>query len=127
MVLLDLLTVGGVVLCLALVFCAFGLVVARLVRWDWLFRQGAGLTAVFGLAGCILFIEIWNFFLAVNHASVAVLAGFTLCSSIIYRRTVIRVMRRWVFNQSVLAIGPLLILLLTVSLFGLGPSEHGHY
>jgi hypothetical protein len=127
MVVLDLLTVAGVIVCLGLVFCAFGLVIARLIRWHWIFRQGAGLTAVFGLAGCILFLEIWNFFFAVNHASVAVLAGFTLCSAVVYRRTVVQVMSRWVFNQSVLAIGPLLVLLLTVSVFGLGPSEHGHY
>jgi hypothetical protein len=127
MVLLDLLTVAGVIVCLGFVFCAFGLVVARLVRWHWIFRQGPGLTTVFGLAGCILFLEIWNFFFAVNHASVAVLTGFTLCSALVYRRTVVVVMRRWVFKQSVVAIGPLLILLLAVSLFGLGPSEHGHY
>ncbi|MBV9876785.1 MAG: hypothetical protein JO025_18790 [Verrucomicrobia bacterium] len=127
MVLLDLLTVAGVVLWLVFIFCVFGLVVARMVRWHWIFRQGAGLTAVFGLAGCILFLEIWNFFFAVNHASVAVLAGFTLGSAAVYRRTVVQVMRRWFLNQSVVAIGPLLILLLTVSLFGLGPSEHEHY
>ena len=94
MVLLDLLTVAGVIVCLGFVFCAFGLVVARLVRWHWIFRQGPGLTTVFGLAGCILFLEIWNFFFAVNHASVAVLTGFTLCSGLVYRRTVVAVMRR---------------------------------
>jgi hypothetical protein len=127
MVLLDLLTVGGVVVCFGFVFCAFGLVVARLIRWNWILRQGAGLTAVFGLAGCILFLEIWNLFLAVNHASVAVLTGFTLCSAAVYWRTVVRVIRRWVINQSFVAIGPLLILLLTVSLFGLGAGERGHY
>ena len=99
----------------------------RLFRWQWILRQGPGLSGVVGLAGSILFLEIWNFFFPVSHASVGVLGGLTLSLVILYRQTLLNAIRRWTQYWSVLSTILLLVLLLTVSLFGLGPAESGHY
>lgn len=85
------------------------------------------MSAILGLAASLLFLEVWNFFAPINHASVGVLGGFALGLAILLGRTVIGVLRDWIRGFQALAAVSLLLLLLTVSLFGLGPSEHGHY
>lgn len=125
--LLTPISVAGIILGLALAFCVLGLLIGRLSRWQWLFGQGPGFSAVVGVCGTILFLEVWNFFLPINHATVAVLGGLTFCLMIVFWRTVAGQILDWFRRSSLLAIVLLLLLLLTVSLFGLGPAEHGHY
>lgn len=127
MVLQALLSVVGIVFGSAVGVSVLGILVGRLFRWQWLAEQGPGISALVGLAGSILFLEIWNFFLPVSHASVAILAGFTLGGSIVYRQTFLETIGSWIKNYSALGAPILLLLLLTVSLFGLGPAESGHY
>lgn len=125
--LLTLICVAGIILALALAFCVLGLLIARLSRWHWLFGQGPGFSAVVGVCATILFLEVWNFFLPINHATVAVLGGLTFCLMVIFWRTVTGTILDWFRRLNLLAIGLPLVLLLTVSLFGLGPAEHWHY
>jgi hypothetical protein len=127
MVLMVLLNVLSIVLCLAIGFCVLGLMVGRLFRWRWVLRQGLGLNAVLGLAASLLFLEVWNFFLPVSHASVVVLGVAILTAAILFRRTLVEVGRSWAQKFSVPSTLLLLVVLITVSLFGSGPSEHGHY
>jgi hypothetical protein len=126
-VFLALVSVAGIVLSLAFAFCLLGLVIGRLFRWRWILQQGPGFNAVVGLGGSLVFLEVWNFLYPVNHASVTVLTIFILVFSAIYWRSLLEAIRNWLRNRSVLTPASLLLLLLTVSLFGLSPSEHSHY
>lgn len=125
--LLTLISVAGIILGLALAFCVLGLLIGRLSRWQWLSGQGPGFSAVVGVCGTILFLELWNLFLPINHATVAGLGGLTFCLMIAFWRTVTGTILGWFRHFSLLAIVLLLVLLVTVSLFGLGPAEHSHY
>lgn len=127
MISLALISVVCVVLGLAVGFCIFGLLTARLFRWRWLLRQGPGLNAVLGLSASLLFFEVWNFFYPVAVLSAVMLSGVTLVLAIAYRRTLLEVVQSWLRRRSFLAIGSLLALLLTVSLFALFPGERGHF
>jgi len=127
MIILAFITVACLIVALAAGFSVLGAILGRLFRWHWILRQGQGLNAVVGLAGGLLFFEIWNFFYPVNGVSAVVLSGLILCSAIVFRRSLLEAIRRWFRNRSALVSVQLLILLLTVSLFGLGPSEHGHF
>lgn len=124
---LPLLSIAGIILCWAIALCVFGVTVTRLFCWRWVLRQGPGICAVIGLAGTILFLELWNFFYPVSHASVVVLAAVTLSLALIFRRTLLETVRAWIQLRSIVVSVLLLLLLFTVSLFGLGPSEYGHF
>jgi len=124
---LPLISIAGIISCLAMALCVFGVTVSRLFRWRWILGQGPGICAVIGLAGTILFLELWNFFYPVSHASVAVLAAVTLSLALIFRRTLLETVRGWIQLRSIVVSVLLLLLLFTVSLFGLGPSEYGHF
>jgi hypothetical protein len=126
-VFLALVSIAGIVLSLAFGCCLFGVAIGRLFRWRWLLQQGPGFNAVVGLGGSLFFLEVWNFIYPVNHASVAVLAVFILVLSAIYWRSFQQIIRNWVRTCGVLTVVCLLLVLLTVSFFGLGPSEHSHY
>jgi hypothetical protein len=124
---LPLISIAGILSCLAIALCVFGVTVSRLFRWRWILGQGPGICAVIGLAGTILFLELWNFFYPVSHASVAVLAAVTLSFGFIFRRTLLETVRAWFRNRNMIVPVLLVLLLFTVSLFGLGPSERGHF
>jgi hypothetical protein len=124
---LPLISIAGIISCLAVAFCVFGVTVSRLFGWKWILGQGPGICAVIGLAGTILFLELWNFFYPVSHASVTVLAGVTLSLALTFRRTLLETIRDWIQHRNVIVPVLLLLLLFTVSLFGLGPSEYGHF
>jgi hypothetical protein len=124
---LALLIVAGVVFSLTVVFAVFGASTSRLFRWQWISRQGPGLNAVVGLAASLLFLEVWNFFYPINHASVAVLGALVLASVLLAWRTGVGVIQEWFRSSSVWLAYSLLVLLFTVSWFGLGPHEHDHY
>jgi hypothetical protein len=121
------LSVAGIILSLAIGLCVLGMAVSRLFRWRWILGQGPGVCAVVGLAGNVLFVEVWNLFYPINHTSVLVLGIFTLAFALIFWRTLLDTARTWVQHRSALTIVFLLLLLLLVSLFGLGPSEYIHY
>jgi hypothetical protein len=120
-------SVAGIVLALAFALCLLGLVIGRLFRWHWMLQQGPGFNAVVGLGGSLFYLEVWNFMYPVNHASLAVLGLFILVFSGIYWRSLLEATRNWFRNRSVLTPVSLLLLLFTVSLFGLGPLEHSHF
>jgi hypothetical protein len=124
---LALLIVAGIVFSLTVVFAVFGASISRLFRWQWISRQGPGLNAVVGLAASLLFLEVWNFFYPINHASVVVLGALVLAAVVLAWRTGVGVIRDWIRNSGVLVAFSLLVLLFTVSWFGLGPHEHDHY
>jgi hypothetical protein len=124
---LPLISIAGVISCLAMALCVFGVTVCRLFRWTWILRQDPGICAVIGLAGTILFLELWNFFYPVSHASVAVLAAVTLSLALIFRRTLLVTVRAWIRHRNWIVLVLLLLLLFTVSFFGLSPSEHLHF
>lgn len=127
MELLALLDVAAIVFCLGIGCSVFGLMICRLFQWQWMLQQGLGLNAVFGLAATLLFLEIWNLFYPVNHTSIWILSLFTLGSAILLWRTTIGVFRGWIRDSGILVPLSLLVLLLTVSWFALGPSERSHY
>lgn len=120
-------TVAGTVFCLAVALCLLGAVLGRVFRWRWISQQGPGSSAIVGLVATVLFLEIWNFFFPINHTSAAVLGGFILFSAASFWRTLASDIRRWFYNFSVLNAVFLVLLLLTVSLFGLGPMERLHH
>jgi len=120
------LSVVGIILALASGFCVLGIAVCRLLRWRWILKQGPGFCAVVGLGANVLFLEVWNFFYPIDHASVLVVGMVTLLLALIFWRTFLETVRTWVRQLSISIIA-LLILLLLVSLVGLGPSEHSHY
>ncbi|HEX3443884.1 MAG TPA: hypothetical protein VHS80_04150 [Chthoniobacterales bacterium] len=124
---LPLISIAGIISCLAIALSVFGMTVSRLFRWRWILQQGPGICAVIGLAGTILFLELWNFFYPVSHSSVAVLAAVTLVFALIFRRTLLATVRAWIRRRSIVVSVLLLLLLFTVSLFGLGPSEYRHF
>jgi hypothetical protein len=124
---LLLLIVAGIVFSLTVVFAVFGASISRLFRWQWISQQGPGLNAVVGLAASLLFLEVWNFFYPINHASVVVLGALVFASALLVWRTLVGIIRDWIRNSAVLVAFSLLVLLFTVSWFGLGPEEHKHY
>jgi hypothetical protein len=120
-------SIAGIVLALAVGFCVLGIVIARTFRWRWVLGQGPGFSAVVGLSSSVLFLEVWNFFYPVNHASVLVLGILILLLVVIFWRTLLGTIRTWIQQRSILILALWLLLLLLVSFVGLGPSEHGHY
>lgn len=116
-----------VVLGVALACCLAGVAIGRLFHWRWILQQGPGLSAAVGMSGSLLFLEIWNLFLPLNHATVGVSLGLLLGSAIIFRRTFAGVVYNWFLNRSTLVTVLVLLLLVTVSLFGLGPMEYLHH
>src|SRR5579864_2782627 len=101
---LQFMSVAGIILALAIGFCVFGIALSRLLRWRWILRQGPGFCAVVGLAGNVLFLEVWNFFYPINHASVLVLGIFTLVLAVLFRRTLLETARTWIQDRSILII-----------------------
>ncbi len=124
---LAFLSVAGIVAAVSVALSVLGMTICRLFRWQWILQQGPGLNAVVGLSTALLYLEVWNLFFPVNHASVAVLGSAVLVAAIWLWRTVAAVARDWIRVSNLLVASLLLFLLFTVSWFGLGPFEHNHY
>jgi hypothetical protein len=90
-------------------------------------QQGLGLNAMVGFGAALLYLEVWNFFYPVNHASVAVLGSLVLVLVILLRRTVAGAVLDSIRVTNLPGALLLLFLLATVSWFGLGPLEKQHY
>jgi hypothetical protein len=125
--LLALSEVASIVICLAVVFCISGAIIGGLFHWWWVSEQGPGFSAVVGLAGGILFFEVWNFVYSVNSVSVVAFSATNVLGAVLFRRTLFASIRLWYHNRSALAFIAALILLVVVSWFGLGWPGYKHY